>query len=394
MSHQDDIITDPTGAANQSGLRDQNARIVLSLIRRNGAMPSAEIARKSGLSAQTVSNITRALEADGLVQRGKATATKGKVGKPSVPVMLNPDGVHALGLSLGRRSAELVLVDFLGQQLETVSTAYAYPIIEDVFQFLQDGIAKIFSRHPSAQATTTGIGIAQPSQIWNWLEVVQAPEEAMRKWRDLDLRSAVSEQSGLDVFIQNDATSACVAEHLLRRGAEFANFAYIFLGAFIGGGLVLNGKVVSGRTGNAASLGPMPVSDTKGGTTELLNVAGLHVLETKLRNDGIDPMQLRRSPEDWSFCLSQLEDWISTTSAHLAIAAASITSVVEVDAVLIDGAIPKDARARLTHKTQQAFKALDLTLIERPKIGSGLVGRNARSVGAALLPIHSRYFPA
>ncbi|NNL18480.1 MAG: MarR family transcriptional regulator, partial [Boseongicola sp.] len=100
-------ILDPEGGSNQSGLRDQNARLVLSFIRRHGAMPSAEIARRSGLSAQTVSNITRALEADGLVKRG--AAIKGKVGKPSVPVKLNPSGVNALGLNIGRRSAELVL---------------------------------------------------------------------------------------------------------------------------------------------------------------------------------------------------------------------------------------------------------------------------------------------
>ena len=64
------VIRDPLGGANQSGMRDHNERLVLSLILRHGALPSAEIARRSNLSAQTVSIIIRALERDGLLLRG------------------------------------------------------------------------------------------------------------------------------------------------------------------------------------------------------------------------------------------------------------------------------------------------------------------------------------
>lgn len=390
MPQPDSHVADPTGAVNQAGLRDQNARVVLSFIRRNGAMPGAEIARRSGLSAQTVSNITRALEADNLLRRGEAV--KGKVGKPSVPVMLNPKGVHALGLSLGRRSSELMLVDFLGNQIETVSTAYSHPTIDSIFSFLQNGMDVIFAKHPAARANTTGIGVAVPGKIWDWLEIVHAPEDVMRKWRDLDIKTTIAQQTGLDVYVENDATSACVAEQLLGQGGAFSDFAYIFIGAFIGGGLVLNGKVFSGRTGNAAAFGPMPVADGRGGTTELLSVASLHVLETILRNDGLDPRDLRRNPTDWSFCQEQVDVWVQSTSQRLAVAIASIMSVVEVEAVLIDGAMPGDVAVQVTEMTRRAFDDLDITLIERPAIHRGQVGRNARALGAALLPIHARYF--
>lgn len=378
------------GGANQSGLRDQNARLVLSFIRRHGAMPGADIARQTGLSAQTVSNITRALERDGLLLRGEAI--KGKVGKPSVPVTLNPRGAHALGLNIGRRAAELVLIDFRGRQVAAVTTSYAYPTIEDVFAFLRGGIAQIYKYHPQAQPTITGIGVACPSKLWDWLGVVHAPEEAMRKWQTLDLKEAVMAETGLDTFVENDATSACVAEQLLGRGAVYPNFAYLFVGAFIGGGMVLNGRVVPGRTGNAASIGPMPVPDGKGGITELLNVASLHVLESLLRRDGLDPMLLRENPDDWGFCAAQVDEWIASTSHYLAIAAATISTVIEVDAILIEGAMPKPLCAQLTQATQRAFDDLPSTVIARPEIAQADVGRNARSLGAALLPIHARYF--
>jgi len=385
-------ILDPEGGASQPGLRDQNTRVILSFVRRHGAKPSAEIARRSGLSAQTVSNITRALEAEGLLSRG--VAIKGKVGKPSVPVSLNPSGVNALGLNIGRRSAELVLVDFGGTPLEKLTVAYAYPTIEDVFRFLSDGIARIFETHPNARQIVSAIGVASPSKLWEWLEVVDAPEEAMKTWQDLDIRAAVRDRTGLEVFMENDATSACVAEQLLGRGNEFSDFAYIFIGAFVGGGLVLNGKVFSGRTGNAAAFGPMPVPDGKGGTTELLNVASLHVLEKSLNDAEIDPLLLSKHIDDWGRFEGHVAPWIESTSRSLAIAAASITSIVEVEAILIDGALPASVCARLTAATRKASAELDLTVIEKPRFEQGLAGRGARSLGAALLPIHAQYFLA
>ena len=383
-------ILEPKGATGQAGLRDHNQRTVLSYLRHTGAAPSADIARRTGLSAQTVSNIIRALIDDGLLKRG--ASTKGKVGKPSVPVSLDPGGAHALGLSIGRRSAELVLTDFVGTPLETVSTAYAYPTIAEVLEFLDTATAQIMALHPATRSTLAGIGVARPGKIWEWLEVVNAPEDAMRAWQTADVLGEIGQRTGLEVYGGNDARSACVAEQLLGRGREFADFAYIFVGAFIGGGLVLGGKVVPGRTGNAASLGPMPVSDGRGGTTELLNVTSLHVLESLLTRDGLDPMDLRRNPDDWSFCASQIDEWITTTAAPLALACGAITSVVEVEAILIDGAMPDTICTRLTQQIAREFDALDATLIERPVLEQASVGKTARSLGAALLPIHARYF--
>ena len=390
MADGEIIIRDPEGGTNQSGLRDQNARLVLSFIRRHGEMASAEIARRSGLSAQTVSNIIRALESDGLLRRGDAV--KGKVGKPSVPVTLNPGGVFSVGLNIGRRSAELVLVDFTGRQIETRSTTYAFPLIPDVLGFLQDGLADFWRHHPHARGLVTGIGVSRPNRLWDWLETVNAPSADMRAWKALDLTTKISQLTGYEAVAENDATSACVAEHLQGRGGEFSNFGYIFLGAFVGGGLVLNNKVVSGATLNAAALGPLPVPDGQGGATQLLNRASLYLLEEALGRDGLDPTALRRQPDDWSGFEAQLRPWIDLTGSSLAIAAAAIASVVEVEAILIDGAMPAAVRDRLVDSVRRHFSRLDLTGIEKPDIHQAHVGRTARSTGAALLPIHARYF--
>ena len=390
MSDHDIIIRDPEGGSNQSGLRDQNGRLVLTYLSRHGALSSAEIARRSRLSAQTVSNIIRALEADGLLARGEAV--KGKVGKPSVPMALNPGGVYSLGISIGRRSAELVLIDFCGKQVDAELITYPFPSIETVFRFLSDSLAELLKRNPPVKDRIAGIGVARPNRIWDWLEAAGAPADAMLKWQELDLQRAIAEVSEFEVFIENDATSACVAEHLLGRGREFHDFAYIFVGHFVGGGLVLDGKFLSGQMLHASRLGPLPVPDEAGQPVQLLNVASLYTLEGDLKGTPHHVQQLRDERSDWTAFSATLEPWVAKTARNLAWASASIASVVEVEAILIDGAMPPNVREMLSAETNRAFRALETTGIEDVRIEQASVGRRARSIGAALLPIHSRFF--
>ena len=119
---------------NQSGMRAQNERLVLSLVRQHGALAKSDIARITGLSAQTVSVIMRALEQDGLLLRGEPL--RGRIGQPSVPMSLNPKGAFFLGLKIGRRSVDLTLVDFLGRVLATERQIYRYPTPSAVVAFV------------------------------------------------------------------------------------------------------------------------------------------------------------------------------------------------------------------------------------------------------------------
>src|SRR5437867_3112236 len=91
----------PRGSS-QGGLRQYNERVVLQAVRLHGALPGAEIARLTHLTAQTISLITKRLLDDGLLVKG--APVRGKVGQPSVPLALNPDGAYAIGVKVGRRS--------------------------------------------------------------------------------------------------------------------------------------------------------------------------------------------------------------------------------------------------------------------------------------------------
>jgi predicted NBD/HSP70 family sugar kinase len=288
----------------------------------------------------------------------------------------------------------VVLVDFLGKPLSEFSTTYPFPTPEAVFPFLEKSVNAALANVPNAKQTLAGVGVAMPFRLWEWHQVVGAPADSMAAWRKVDVSASVRAITGFEPVIGNDATSACVAEHLLGKGLEYLDFVYLYVGAFIGGGVVLSGKVVNGRNGNAGAFGPLPVPDGKQGVTQLLNVASLHVLERRIRESGGDPEKLRDAKSDWREHGAVLEQWIADTARNLAIASAAAAAIIEIEAVLVDGAIPLWVKEKLVASMHRELGRLDMTGVEKPEIIAGEVGRPARSIGAALLPIHARYFVA
>lgn len=384
------VIRDPAGGANQLGVRDHNERLVLSLIQRHGSLASAEIARRTRLSAQTVSVIIRALEAAGLLRRGEPQ--RGKVGKPLTPVMLNPDGILSLGLKIGRRSCDVVLVDVTGRIRDRVGTTYPYPTPDRVMTFLAEGLVRFHDRlQPALRSRIAGIGVAAPFELWNWLDTVNASPRAMESWRGFDLAAAIGAICDYPVHVSNDATAACAAELMFGRGRELADYAYFFVGYFTGGGVVLNDAVYSGRTGNAGSFGTLPVGSTVAPEHQLIHNSSLYLLERALTRDGKDPMQIWNQPDDWAGFPAELDAWIARAGRHLAVAAVAVCSVIDFQGVLIDGGFPPPVRARLVAEIDRHLDEIDTQGIARPRILEAAVGAQAREIGAASLPISAQF---
>ncbi len=376
--------------SNQTAVRAYNERLVLSLVRRYGSLAKADIARSTGLSPQTVSVIMRALETDGLLLRGEPV--RGKVGQPSVPMSLNPDGVYSIGLKIGRRSADLVLMDFVGTLKGSLHRTYAYPTPSVIMNFVETGIEKLAGAlSDQARLRVAGIGIAAPFELWNWASEVGAPQHEMDRWRGFDLQAEIAGIAPYPVFMQNDATSACGAELVFGAGSRFTDFIYFFIGSFIGGGVVINSSLHYGRTGNAGALGSMPVPDETGGSRQLIEAASVFVLERILKEAGIDPSPLWYAPEDWIDFGEPLTRWIDMTSKALAHAIVASASVIDFGAAIIDGGFPAWVRTRVIEATRIAAQKLDLQGIELPEIIAGAVGNQARSIGGASLPLFSRY---
>ncbi len=374
----------------QAGVRLYNERLVLSLIRRHETLPKAELARLTGLSAQTVSVIVRQLEKDGLLTKGKPL--RGKVGQPLVPFALNPGGAFSIGLKIGRRSSELLMLDMSGSVRASLRKTYKYPTPAPVLDFAREGVAELMAGLSQVQRKrVAGLGIAAPFELWNWQEETGAPPGILDGWKDIDLTARIADMCGFPVFYCNDATAACAAELLFGKGRVYKNFSYLFVGYFIGGGTVINGHLFPGRHGYSGAYGPLPTLARSGRFEQLIRHASIYTLENDLAAQGSDPMLLAHSLEDWESAEPALSGWISATANSLAQAVVATMSVVEFDAIVIDGNFPASVRKRLLAETRQEVMAHDLRGLPEFAIEEGSIGRDARAMGAAALPLFANF---
>jgi len=375
---------------NQSGMRDYNERLTLTLVRRHGSLSKTEIARLTRLSAQTVSVIMRELEDEGLLLRNEPI--RGKIGQPSIPMSLNPEGAFFLGLKIGRRSAELVLIDFLGAVRAMLQLSYRYPSPRDTVEFVGEGIKRIRAGLTLAQdERIAGLGIAMPFELWNWADAAGAPREVMDNWRNRDIRADLQAQVSFPVYLQNDATSACGAELVFGSGGTPRDFIYFYIGAFAGGGIVLNGGLYGGPTGNAGALGSMPVPGPDGAPRQLIDIASIAMLEKALVANGRDASHLWTSPQDWGDLGDELDEWIATAANGLAYAIVSASSVIDFQAAVVDGWMPVSVRARLVAAIGEALQKIDAEGLTVPPVREGTVGIHARALGGASLPLSDRF---
>ncbi len=374
----------------QGGVRLYNQRLALSLIRRHGQLPKAELARLTGLSAQTVSVIVRQLETEGLLI--KAEPMRGKVGQPLVPFKLNPDGGFSIGLKVGRRSGDLILLDLSGKVRQIVRQPYHFPTPQQFLKFAQSGMANLLEGFtPSMKSRIAGLGIAAPFELWNWEEEVGAPHHVLEAWRGFDVMGEVAKLFDFPVIPCNDATAACAAELLFGEGQKSRDFAYFYVGYFIGGSLVLNGSLFQGRTGNAGALGSISVPRAGGGSEQLIRSASFYTLEAALQEAGIDPRFMWDDSKDWNSLGRLLDDWILRASRSMANAIASVSAIIECSDVVIDGSMPPAVRARLVEATTKALQNVNLSGITNFNLREGAIGRDARALGAASLPLFANF---
>ncbi|HUG61771.1 MAG TPA: ROK family transcriptional regulator [Methylomirabilota bacterium] len=380
---------DPDRGTNQNGVRQYNERLVLSLIRRRGSLPKADLARLTGLSAQTVSVIVKQLEADGLVL--KEEPQRGRVGQPSVPFSLNPDGALSFGVKIGRRSADLVLIDFLGRMRRRLHTTYPYPDPAFLLAFVRDGVEMLSGSLTDAQRRRiVGLGVAAPYELWNWAYEVGAPEGALDIWRTTDIRADIAAELPWPVYLCNDSTAACAAELVFGDNAGLREYVYFFIGSFVGGGIVLDGALFPGLSGNAGAIGSMPIP-TPTGAQQLIRCASLYLLEARLIGAGKEAGWLWSEPNAFHSVGVELDEWIADAAAAIAHAVVAASAVIDFQAAVIDGAFPPEIRDRLVAGVSEAMESHDRQGLMPVQILPGTIGPNAREIGGGCLPLFASF---
>jgi predicted NBD/HSP70 family sugar kinase len=384
----------PRGS-NQDGMREYNERVVLHAIRLHGALPKAEIARLTHLTAQTVQIITARLEADGLVLRH--APLRGKIGQPSVPMGLNPDGAFSIGIKIGRRGAELLLVDFAAQVRERLTLDYAFPDPGTLFEEIHVRLKALRKAlGPTRAQRLHGIGVAAPLSLGGWQSLLGVAPERAAKWSQVDIRARLSAMTRLPVEIVKDTAAACVAELVAGRGRSMRSFLYVFVDTFIGGGLVIDSQLQGGSRGNAGAIGSMPLEVHRpkhAPPQQMLSVASLFTLETLYARAGLELGAVHDGRALTSPWLPHTREWMRQCAPAIALSINAAAALLDMDGVVVDGAFSRELLAALLAEVDGALARYSWEGIARPELLAGTIGADAGALGGALLPLYANFAP-
>ena len=385
----------PRGS-NHVGMRQFNERVVLQAIRLHGNLPKAEIARVTHLTPQTVQLIIGRLEADGLVL--KQAALRGKVGQPSVPMALNPDGAFSIGIKIGRRSLDLLLVDFTAQVRERLTLAYDFPDPDTLFTEIDLRLRQLRAAlAPRLRARLHGVGIAAPLSLDGWQTLLGIAPEQAAKWANIDIRERVMAMTDLPVEFVKDTAAACVAELVAGRGRSIRSFLYVFVDTFIGGGLVIDSHLRGGRHGNAGAVGSVPLamgrSNAAAPPAQLLSLASLLNLEARFRRQGLDPAaatDARALQPPWA---AHTRGWLREAGRAIAFAANNAACLLDLDGVIVDGSFSRELLQSVLQEVEASLAQYNWEGVTRPELLAGTIGSDARAIGGALLPLYANFAP-
>lgn len=400
-----DATANALSGSNQVGVREFNERVLLHAIRVHGSLPKAELARLTRLSTQAVSVIIERLLEEGMVQR--LAARRGAVGQPSRPIALRPDAAYALGVAIGRRRLDVLLLDFGGAPRWRGGVDYASPQVEAVFAAIGAQLAWAHAFLGEADARRiAGIGLAAPLSFGGWREQLQMAAQDADAWARTDLRQRLQDMTPLPVTFAKDTAAAGMAELATGRGRGLRTYLYVFVDTLVGGSLVIDGQPHGGLHGNAGALASLPLglhgasggpglgAGADGRVGQLLEAASLLALEGMLLDAGLAAFDCMDERLPAGPAAEVVRRWIARAADALAYAACSAACLLDLEGVVVDGALGRTLLHELLQAMQAALERYGWQGVARPRLHAGEAGADAKATGAAWLPLHAHFAPA
>jgi predicted NBD/HSP70 family sugar kinase len=242
----------PVGKLLQEDARRHHRSLLLQRLFRDGAASRADLARTTGLTRVTVSDLVGELVADGLVVELGAPAET-RVGKPPMLVGIASDATHVVALDLsGVDEVVGALVDLAGTVVTRVTRPLADQRGADATALVVDLVDELVR---TATVPVLGVGVGSPGVVDALGTVLEAPNLG---WVDEPLAARLSEHTGLPTFVANDANAAALGEHTFG-GAVGGGLMVLRVGTGVGAGLVLEGTLLHGHRAAAGEIGHVVV---------------------------------------------------------------------------------------------------------------------------------------
>ncbi len=239
------VVWPELSAASQSVLIDLLVR---------GPSSRADLARRSGLSPASLTRITRTMVGAGLLAESGPIPTSG-TGRPPLPIEVNVDFAHLVGINLTSTTLHLVRTNLRAKILDEVSI----PLTGIDPVAVTAAIGQSVAAQRAVDPTVFAVGISLAGPISPRAQVISS--SPFLGWVDVPLVGMVRAATGLPTVVENDVRALTAAEHWFGAAVGCRDFALVTVGAGVGCGLVVDDRLVDGRSGGSGQVGHLSVSE-------------------------------------------------------------------------------------------------------------------------------------
>jgi len=225
-------------------------RQILGAINSAAGLSRTELAQLCGLSKAAIGGVVREMLDAGYLQESETVNGPGQ-GRPSVRLMLRPEGAYFVGVSLLQDPAQMALINLQGEiiaRAEFVLSREPELLAENIAHALPD----LLEGQSDAAARLIGMGVTLSGFIDENQSI--CVQSALLGWRDVPLAKLIAAASGLDVFIENDAKALAVSEKRFGQARDLDTFTLVSHGAGIGSAHFIAGKLHRGLHGGAGEI--------------------------------------------------------------------------------------------------------------------------------------------
>jgi len=232
---------------------DVNRTAILAHLGAHGSASRADLARALEVSPALVTQLTRDLLADGLIEEQEAASSGGR---PARLLGLVSHDLAAIGVKVAPDHVAFVEVGIDGvvrradvQPFDAVSPLAASHLIDTVRRFID----------ASGSARVLGIGVGLPGTVAQ--QGIGVVDSTQLGWVQVPLGEQLRRALHLPVVVENNVNALSAAEQLFGQGRRFRNVLVVTVGNGVGAGLIADGVIVRGRSGGAGDFGHVPVRE-------------------------------------------------------------------------------------------------------------------------------------
>ncbi|MFC1420841.1 ROK family transcriptional regulator [Streptacidiphilus cavernicola] len=242
----------------QSSLHRANLERVLRAVRMAGSLTQAEIARTTGLSAATVSNIVRELKEVGTV----VVTPTSSGGRRARSVSLSADAGIVVGVDFGHSHLRVAV----GNLAHRVLAEESEPIDTDAsadqgFGRAETLVARLLEQTGFRTDKVIGVGLGVPGPIDGETGALGSTA-ILPGWTGIAPGRELSSRLGMPVYVDNDANLGALGELVWGAGRGLSDLAYIKVASGVGAGLVISGQIYRGPGGTAGEIGHITLDES------------------------------------------------------------------------------------------------------------------------------------